>query len=91
MASTAQQQRSASTGDDFDPSNAAAFRLMVHILQKGFQAGSVLGAGVVAPAQAVLQRVRHQQALDYARAAATAGRTHAIVFGMTGDHRCSPY
>jgi hypothetical protein len=35
--------------DEFDPSKNAFTHLTSHVLQKGFQAGSVIGVAVVAP------------------------------------------
>jgi hypothetical protein len=37
--------------DDYDPANAT-FNLLHHIIEKGWQAGGVLGLAVVAPAMA---------------------------------------
>eukprot|EP00878_Enallax_costatus_P005898 GHUV01006187.1.p1 GENE.GHUV01006187.1~~GHUV01006187.1.p1 ORF type:complete len:203 (+),score=54.09 GHUV01006187.1:302-910(+) len=82
MASQSPQPSPLASKEDFDSSNAPALRVMGHILQKGFQAGSVLGVGLAAPAQAALQYVRHKQAADMYRAVATAGRTNAVVFGL---------
>ncbi|CAD7705166.1 unnamed protein product [Ostreobium quekettii] len=43
-----------SRDDDFDPSRFSAARLCSHALQKGFQAGAVVGAAAVLPTLAFL-------------------------------------
>eukprot|EP00877_Chromochloris_zofingiensis_P012775 jgi/Chrzof1/7751/Cz02g35130.t1 len=55
--------------DNFDPSQSAALRLYSHILQKGFQAGSIIGVGIVAPILAY-----RQGSLDLALLTRAAGR-----------------
>lgn len=46
-----------STADDFDPSQNATAKLMQHITEKGFQAGSVLGVALRLPLLAYRRRI----------------------------------
>lgn len=70
--------------DNFDPSQSAALRLYSHILQKGFQAGSIIGVGIVAPILAY-----RQGSLDLALLTRAAGRGALWGTAATGQLRCS--
>lgn len=65
-------------------SNSTA-RLYWHVFQKGFQAGAIVGAGVVVPALALRRRQRRMQAANAAflpTALRTVGKSAA--FGAIG-------
>lgn len=49
MDTTSDNLKMAAPGSDFDPSKNSLAHLASHVLQKGFQAGSVIGVLVVAP------------------------------------------
>eukprot|EP00882_Tetradesmus_deserticola_P005804 GHRQ01006111.1.p1 GENE.GHRQ01006111.1~~GHRQ01006111.1.p1 ORF type:complete len:160 (+),score=40.05 GHRQ01006111.1:417-896(+) len=71
-----------SDSEEYDTTRSPGFDLYVHILQKGFQLGSVLGVGAVAPARAAYTSLWLKQPVDPSLLARTAGATTLGAFTL---------
>ena len=73
---------SSATPGDFDPSQNASVKLMTHILEKGLQAGSVIGTGVVLPLTAY--RARGSEAPLVPKLLKRVSKTVVVTTGVVG-------
>lgn len=75
----------ATSSEEYDASKSPGLDLYKHILQKGFQLGSVLGVGAVAPTRAGYTAVWLKQPADPFLLAKTAGVTTVGAFTLVGE------
>lgn len=72
---------------DFDPNKGcpAAAKLMGHVIQKGFEAGGIIGGLLVAPGTAAYQKYhKGEQQLDLLQIAQNAAISCAAGVGLSG-------
>lgn len=74
----------ATMDNDFVPGRFATPQLMWHILKKGWQAGSVLGVGLVAPIAAA-RMYRSGSRVDHERLLTLLAYSAATGVGLTGE------
>jgi hypothetical protein len=74
----------AADDDGFDPSVRGEFRLMSHVLQKGLQAGGLLGA-LIAGGTAAYQRSAQGRPVSLLQLAHTTGVSCLVGLGVTGE------
>jgi len=68
--------------DEYQPSDWATFDLLNHVLEKGWQAGSVIGVGLVAPVTAL--RLRRIGSLKPERVLTAVGQSALLGFALSG-------
>ena len=74
----------ATGSEDFDATQSPGLNLYKHILEKGFQLGSILGVGVVAPARAAYTALWLKQPVAPLSLTRTAGATTLGAFVVVG-------
>jgi hypothetical protein len=79
----------ATASRDYDATKSPGLDLYTHILHKGFQLGSVLGVGVIAPARAAYTAVWLKQPVAPPLLIKTAGTTTLSAFVLVGEFAVS--
>ncbi|WIA30233.1 hypothetical protein OEZ86_000324 [Tetradesmus obliquus] len=82
----------ATGSEDFDATQSPGLHLYKHILEKGFQLGSILGVGVVAPARAAYTALWLKQPVEPLSLTRTAGATTLgafVIVAIAGAVRVS--
>jgi hypothetical protein len=75
----------AADSEEYDATKSPGLVLYKHILQKGFQLGSVLGVGVVVPARAAYMALWQKQPVATLLLARTAGATTMGAVTLVGE------
>jgi hypothetical protein len=70
---------------DYDAAKSPGLVLYKHILEKGFQLGSVLGVGAVVPSRAAYTALWRKQPVSPLLLAKTAGATTLGAFTLVGE------